>query len=46
MALIDFFKKLYTKFKNKDYPKLAYNLGLDTLYKLACFNYWLTYNYI
>jgi hypothetical protein len=46
MALTYFFKKLYTKFKNKNYFKPAYNLGLDTLYRSAYFNYWLTYIYI
>jgi hypothetical protein len=46
MVLTYFFKELYAKFKNKDYSKPAYNLGLGALYRSAYFNYWLTYNYI
>jgi hypothetical protein len=39
MALTYFSKKLYAKFKNKNYLKPAYNLGLGTLYRLAYLNY-------
>jgi hypothetical protein len=39
MALTYSFRKLYTKFKNKDYLKPAYNLGLGALYRLAYLNY-------